>query len=390
VGAHITAIKAVDERTVVFELAKPSNLFLARLADVSCAPVIIHRDSWKADGSFDRPLGTGPYTFVEWRQGESVRLKRFEEYVPRSEPRDGYAGAKVAYAEEILVQVYSDRKAAFDALRKGTLDIVTDVQESERMWLEGTPGIAIHTTSTINFWNLLIQTRDPLLSDLRMRRAIAHAINLDYLAAVLTEGRQSANPSVVSQNSEFHSTVHDQGHEFNLQTSRELLRAAGYAGQPVEIQTNRDGYPEMYRLAMLIRSMLQAAGINAVLNIMPWDEQLNTHYRSGSFQLQAFGQGGRNHAALVYGKFIGSKDELARFQWDDPAIFALLNKAHEVTTPAEQQALFDELHLRMLEAVPTLALLNFEYHDAVRSALQGFHTTPFMRTTLWGVHPVAE
>ena len=258
------------------------------------------------------------------------------------------------------------------------------------MWLEGTPGISIHTTSTINFWNLLIQTRDPLLSDLRMRRAIAHAINLDYLAAVLTEGRQSANPSVISQNSEFHSAVHDQGHEFNLQTSRELLRAAGYAGQPVEIQTNRDGYPEMHRLAVLVRSMLQAAGINAVLNIMPWDEQLNTHYRSGSFQLQAFGQGGRNHAALVYGKFIGSKDELARFQWDDPDIFALLNKAHEVTTPAEQQALFDELHLRMLEAVPTLALLNFEYHDAVRSALQGFHTTPFMRTTLWGVHPAPE
>jgi hypothetical protein len=61
-----------------------------------------------------------------------------------------------------------------------------------------------------------------------------------------------------------------------------------------------------------------------------------------------------------------------------------------VATPAEQQALFDELHLRMLEAVPTLALLNFEYHDAVRSALQGFHTTPFMRTTLWGVHPAPE
>ncbi len=384
-GGHIQSIKALDEHTVEFVLHQPSNLFLPRMADVSCAPIVLHRESFTADGEWNHLIATGPYQLESWTPGDAVRLKRFDGYVPRSEPRDGYGGAKLALAETILLPIYADRQAAIQDLKDGKLDAVLDVQESERMWLEGTPGIDIHTTGTINFWNLLIQTRDPLLSDVRMRRAIVHAIDIEYLAAVLTEGRQTANPSVVSQNSKFHSAVHDQGHAFDLAKSRQLLSEAGYDGQPVEIQTNRDEYPEMYRIAVLVRSMLQAAGINAVLNVMPWKEQLDTHYRSGSFQLQAFGQGGRNHPALVYGKFIGPKDEMARFQWDDDEAHALVAKAQTAKSEQEQQAIYDELHTRMLQAAPTLVLLNFEYHDATRSNISGFHTTPFMRTTLWGV-----
>ena len=391
-GGHIRSIEAPNPHTVVFTLHERSNLFLARMADVSCAPVIIHRDSFAADGSWDRPIATGPYRFVSWSPGEAIVLERFDAYVPREDVRDGYAGAKHANARQIVMKIVPDRRTAFEMLEAGTVDIVPDVQEHERVWLEARPGIDIHTTSTINFWNLLLQSRDPLLADVRMRRAIALAIDLDYLAAVLTEGRQAANPSVLSRNSEFHSAIHDRGHPFDPARSRQLLAEIGYDGEPLEIQTNRDGYPEMYRIGVLVRSMLRAVGINAVLKVIPWQVQLDTHYRNGSFQLQAFGQGGRNHPALVYGKFIGPADALddpeqnyARLQWLDDDAFEWVNRAEVAPSREEQQAIYDRLHLRMLDQVPTMALLNFEYHDAVRSDLRGFHTTPFMRTTLWGI-----
>lgn len=390
VGGYVESVYAHDRRTVEFLLHEPSNLFLARMADVSCAPIIFHRKSFNTDGSWNRLIATGPYEIIQWDKRDRIVLKRFDGYVPRPEPRDGYSGAKLAYADEIVFDVFDDRQAAIAALKSGIVDMVPDIQESERVWLESVDGIDIHTTSTINFWNLLIQTSDPLLADIRMRRAIAHAIDLDYLAAVLTEGRQEANPSVISRNSLFHSDVHNRGHEFDLDRARGLLKEAGYRGEPVTIQTNRDGYPEMYRIGVLAQSMLRSAGINAILEIIPWQEQLDTHYRSGTFQLQAFGQGGRNDPALVYGKFIGPKDAMARFQWDDQEAFKLVEKAQSAPTNSAQQSIYDELHQRMLEDVPTLALLNFEYHDAVRSDLRGFHTTPFMRTTLWGVtRPIA-
>ncbi len=384
-GAHVTAIEATATDTVVFRLKEPSNLFLARMADVSCAPLIFHRDSLDSTTPWQTFVGSGPYQFVHWKKGEEILLRRFVDYVPSADKRDGYSGAKHAYANELVLRIMQDRSAQLAALRDGDIDIVLDVQAKEYGDLAVTDAIRLHTTSTINFWNLLLQTEDPLLSDIRIRRAMAHAIDVDYLAAVMTDGRQVSNASVISSNSEFYSESQRISHALDPAKSRKLLLEAGYDGQPVEIVANRDTFPEMAQIGVLVRSMLRAVGINAVLNIMPWDEQLNARYQTGKFQLQAFGQGGRNHPLLVFGKFIGPKAEKARFQWDDDEALATVRAAQRLQDPAELQSVLDDLHLRMLDEVPTLALFNFEYHDATRDNLQGFHTTPFMRTTLWGV-----
>ncbi|MGA8202941.1 MAG: ABC transporter substrate-binding protein [Woeseiaceae bacterium] len=384
-GAHVVAIEATTPATVTFRLAAPSALFLARMADVACPPLIFHRDSMKGDAPWSHFIGTGPYEFVRWDKGKEVVLRRFRDYVPRSEPRDGYAGAKIAYADEIRFEIIPQREAQIDALKQGNIDVVMDLGAEERTRLENVEGIQLRSTSTINFWNLLIQTSDPLLSDVRVRRAIAQAIDIDYIAAVLTDGRQSGNPSVISTNSEFYSAAQREGHPFDPSAARKLLREAGYDGRKIEILANRDEFPEMYRIAVIVRSMLRAVGMNAVLTVLPWKEQLDDRYRNGTFQLQSFGQGGRDHPLLVYGKFIGPKGEKARFQWDSDDAFQQLRVAQALTDRTALQHVFDDLHRQMLEEVPTLALFNFEYHDATRDDIRGFHTTPFMRTTFWGV-----
>lgn len=383
-GADVVGIEAPDDETVIFRIAEPSILFLPRLADVNCAPVIFHRDSLAADGSWRELIGTGPYAFVEWIKGEVVRLRRNEHHVPRQEPRDGYAGARIPHAQHIVLPIFSDRQASFEALRKGEIDAVLDLEERERVRLEDADDIRIQTVQTVSYWSVLIQTRDPLLADLRIRRAIAHAIDIDYIAEVLTEGRQSANPSVILRDSVHDTEVQRRGHRFDPALARQLLKEAGYEGQSIELQANRDGYPEMYRIGILVRSMLKAVGMNVVVKLMPWREQLDEHYQKGTFQLQGFGQGGRNHPILAYGKFIGPKDEKPRFQWDDGDAFATLERAQTAPDEATLQEILDRLHLAMLEQVPTLALLNFERHDAVRANVHGIETAPFMRTVLWG------
>lgn len=383
-GAHVLAIEAPDDRTVVFRLAEPSILFLPRMADVNCAPVIFHRDSIGADGSWQRLVGTGPYAFVEWIKGEVVRLERHDAYVARKEPRDGYAGERIAHAKHIVLPIYGDRGAALAALRQGAVDAVLDLDEGERAQFDSAGDIRILTTPTVSYWSLLIQTRDPVLADVRVRRAIAHAIDIDYIAEVLTDGRQGSNPSVILRNSTHDSDIQRKGHRFDLALARQLLKEAGYEGQAIELQTNRDEYPEMHRIGILVRSMLKAIGMNVEVKPIPWKEQLDIHYQQGTFQLQGFGQGGRNHPILAYGKFIGPKDEKPRFQWDDGAAFSMLEHAQRAPDEASLQVILDRIHLAMLEQVPTLALLNFERHDAVRANVHGIETTPFMRTVLWG------
>ena len=388
-GAEVVAVEAAGVDTIVFRLARPSNLFLARMADVttvgSCAPFIFHRDSIDESGAMREPIGTGPYRLAGRDDNGTIRLTRFDGYVPRTEPRDGYAGAREALVDQLLLRPFVNRTAMLDALVGGEVDIVLDVKAGELDALRQEHGLDLQTRSTINFWNLLIQTQDPLLSDRRIRRAIAHAIDTGRIASVMTAGRQLANPSPISRNSHFHTAAHDAGHDYDPGRARRLLQEAGYTGQAIELQTNDDAYPEMLRIAMLLREMLTAAGFNIVLKVMPWEEQLETHFRGGSFQLQSYGQSGRNHPVLVYGKFVGPKARMARFQWDDAEAFALVAAAQEAPGIEPQQRIFDELHARMLLDVPTIVLFNFEYHDAVRAGVCGFESTSFMRPLLWGV-----
>jgi peptide/nickel transport system substrate-binding protein len=384
-GGKVASVRAVNARTVEFVLEQPSALFLHRLADTSCSPMVFHRSSLEAEGKFGRLIGTGPFQFAEWRKGEHVRLTRFAGYVPGEGERDGYGGARVARVDALQFQIFPSRARAIEALRTGALDIVPEVSVDEYIAEDGRNGVrGLHRAET-SWFDLLIQTSDPLLSDVRVRRAIAHAIDRPLLAASVTRGRVPANPSVVPLGTAARTAAHDYALPFDPARSRALLAEAGYQGQPIELVTSRDTYPMLYDGAVHLRSMLRAAGLNVVLSVVPWTEHLETHYRKGLFQLSFFLFGGRNTPTLAYGKFIGSKASLPRFQWDDAAAFALVQAAEQAGSESEERRIYQELHRRMIDDSPTIALFADERFDLVREAVRGYEPTIFLRAALWGV-----
>ena len=88
-------MQAPDPRTVVYRLERPSSLFLATLARTDCGGTgIVHRDSVKPDGAWDKPIGTGPFMLTEWKRGEYIRLARYAGYANRDGKPDGYTGSK--------------------------------------------------------------------------------------------------------------------------------------------------------------------------------------------------------------------------------------------------------------------------------------------------------
>jgi peptide/nickel transport system substrate-binding protein len=383
-GVRVRDVRAVDRRTVEFRLEEPSSLFLHRLADTSCVPLVFHRASLGADGKLRALIGTGPFRMGEWRRGESVRVDRFEGYRPGAGKRDGYGGAREALVQAIEFVVVP-KSEWVPSLEAGTVHVLPDVEYAQYAAARDTKGVESIVTPLTSWYDLLIQTADPLLSDKRIRQAIAHAIDLDYVAAVVTQGRGRGNPSVIALGADFHTKAHDGRRPLDPARARELLREAGYKGAPLTLQTSRDAYPWLYDAAVVVHSMLRAVGLNVELQVIPWKQQLDTHYRGGSFQLNLFLFGGRNSPTLAYGKFIGPKATLARFQWDDAEAFALVQKAEDATTRETLQAAYDELHRRMVEDVPTLPLFNDERFDLIAAGVRGYEPTRFMRVPLWGV-----
>jgi peptide/nickel transport system substrate-binding protein len=77
-GESVTAPDAADRGD---EAQQAQRLFLDTLARTDCGMAgVLHKDSVKADGSFDKPIGTGPFKLGEWKRGEYVTLTAFEGY----------------------------------------------------------------------------------------------------------------------------------------------------------------------------------------------------------------------------------------------------------------------------------------------------------------------
>jgi len=355
--AQVTGVQAVDPLTVRFTLAAPAALFLASMARVDCGQSgIFHRDSLGADGAWAQPIGTGPYRLSEWRAGQFVDLERFDGYAALPGGLDGLAGNKAEGPERVRFLLIPDSSAARAALQAGDIDLIADMDDRDAAELSARPGMTLASAPTLGVSGLLMQTRDPVLADPRIRRAIAHALDLPAMAEALGGDWVSYNPSPIPQISGFHGAVQAQGYAHDPGAARALLAEAGYGGQEIVIVTNQR-YRSMYEMAVLAQAMMEAAGINARFEVMDWATQLD-RYTDGGYMMQAFAFSARYDAGLSFDMFAGDKDQQPRKVWDNPEALDLIRQALSTLDPAARQPLFDRLHELMIADVPAIWLYN--------------------------------
>jgi len=383
-GVKIEAVETPDASTVVVRINKPEALFLSNLAALHCgSTAILHKDSLNPDGSWKSPVATGPYRMGEWKRGEFIEIDAFREYSARPGKVDGYTGNKTPYADKVRWIVIKDDAAARAALVKGQIDILPGLSQSELADMGRQPDIVVKSSPTTGVYGVLIQTRDPVMSNVKLRRALAHALDLKPIAQVASGGTGTATPSVVPAVSPYHSSVHKQGYAPDLARVKQLLQEAGYKGEPLKMQTNRR-YPTMYDQAVMVQSMAKKAGINIELEVLDWATQLD-RYQKGNYQLQSFGYSGRVDPALSYEAMLGDKEKSPRKVWDNPQAIALNDEAMQVADNAKRQEIFDRMHRMMLEDTPMIVLMNPGDTNAMSKRIEGYQAWPLSRERLFGV-----
>lgn len=383
-GARIDSVSAPDARTVVFQLDRAQPMLLTQMAALNCgASAIMHRDSVNPDGSWKAPIGTGPYMLGEWRRGAFIELTAFRDYASRSEPRDGYTGAKIAYAEKVRWLIIKDDAARRAALLKGQIDLLPSMAIAELDAMRRQNTISINSSPTMQLNAILIQSHDALLANPALREALAYSLDVRGLTEVATGGTGSANSSLVPTASPYYSAVQKQGPGFDLARAKAMLAKAGYRGEPIKLVTNRR-YADMYDQAMMVQGMARRAGINIELEVLEWATQLD-RYQSGKYQLMSFSYTPRVDPFMTYDSVLGDRHKSKRKVWDDPAAIALLAQAGNTAQPQARQALFDQMHRLMLKDVPLIVLFNMADVNAVSKRLDGFAAWPLSRERLWGV-----
>ncbi|MEJ8473773.1 ABC transporter substrate-binding protein [Roseibium algae] len=382
-GAAVTSVEAPDDRTVVITLDKPNAMFLKYTAQSQCGGMaIMHPDSFDADGKWDHPVGTGPFVFGEWKRGQSLHLTKFADYVPLEGEIDGYAGRKEVLVDDINLVVTPDRATAVAALRSGDLDIVPFLSTSKASELSSDPAFKVQSAPHGGMITLLLQTADPVLSSPEMRLAIVKALDIPELVDVATHGLGVPNASLVPLGSIYHSKVQDERVSYAPDKVPALLKAAGYEGQELVIQTNRRN-PINENVAVIAQAMLQMAGINTRIEVLEWATQLD-RFRNGGFQMSAFNYSNRADPVLAYSAVVASKEDRGSAIWDDPKAIELVKEVLQTPDGDARQALFDQLHKLYLAQMPFVMLAN-NLDVSVSAAYVQNYTTWNGFARLWGV-----
>jgi peptide/nickel transport system substrate-binding protein len=213
-GIKVEKVEAPDTATVVMTLDRASALFLDSMARTDCGmTAILHKDSVKADGSWDKPIGTGPFKFGEWRRGEYVTVTRFDGYaaLPGDKP-DGLVGAKRTVLADAKFLVVPDASTVKAALASGAVDLAqildSDVPELSK---SKTVEVGLYPSATKH--TFLFQTRDPLLGNVKLRQAIATSIDVPQLVAAVSNGNGKPNNSAIAVTSAYYNLRPGEGPE---------------------------------------------------------------------------------------------------------------------------------------------------------------------------------
>jgi len=381
----VTGVAAPDADTVVFTLAAPSALFLASMARTDCGmTAILHPDSLKADGTWDKPVGTGPFVLEEWKPGEYVLLHRFDGYAARAEGgTDGYTGSKKPLVEQAKFIIIPDASAKKAALLAGDIDIMHNASVADAVELKANPNFTVSQAAGMDQNGILFQTRDALLGNVKLREAIAAALDLTQIVDAVTEGSATYNPSIVPIGSPYHGAAHDQGPAFDPARAKQLLDEAGYKGEKIVLIAS-DEYNSIYNNAVYVQAMLQAAGVNVELQVLEWGAHLDL-YSSGNYQMMTFSYSARLDPALNYEQVSGNKDKQPRKVWDNAAALELIGEAFVVNDKAERQAIFDRLHGMFLEDGAMLPMWNSISTAVMAKNVQGFQSWVADKPRLWNV-----
>ncbi len=245
----ISGISAPNDSTVIITLAEPLSVFITHLA----MPVASIVPDSTPDDFGERPVGTGPWRFVEWRHDDYIRFARNADYFG-GPPKAESLMARIIPEASTAVAEFESKAVDVLFVPEGETDRWRDDPERSRL-LQSAPGL--------RFLYVGINTRRGVLADFRVRQAINHAVDVATTLEELMGGRGHHAAGVIPPSLAGADSTR-QPYPYDPARAAELLRESGHPnGIDLELWHSQDA--TISRLAQTIQSYLAAAGIRTKL-----------------------------------------------------------------------------------------------------------------------------
>ncbi len=376
VMAHVDSVTAPDASTVVFKLKQPFEAFI-RAFSFGKMPIIPKHiyagTDYMNNPANDKPIGTGPFKFVEWKRGNYIKLVKNQDYYLKGKP----------YLNEVIYHVIPDAASRSVAYETGVVDVLPggsvenfDIPRLAGMENTCTTDKGWEYNSPLS-WLWLNNTVAPM-DNVKFRKAVMYALDRQFALDVLWNGYAKIATGPFSQRLPYYSEQKPL-YEHNPAKAKALLKEIGYKGKPLRLLPLPYG-ETWQRWAEAVKQNLEEVGIPVNIeatDVAGWNQR--TANRDYDIAFTYMYQNGdpaigveRNYRSTQIPK--GSPWTNVE-GYNNPEIDALFDKASVAFPASERQKVYDTLQAKLQEDVPVAWLLDLSFPTIYNCKLQNMVTT---------------
>lgn len=314
----IESVEAVDPQTVRVTLKAPDGNFPFKMAWGDAVMV----DPASVDQLATHPIGTGPFQFAQWVQGDRVTLTAY----------DGYWGQAPALRSATF-RFISDPTAAFAAMMSGDVQAFPNFPAPETLpQLEADPRFSVIVGTTEGETILAMNNARPPLDNLKVRQAIAHAIDRhEIIDGAMFGFGTPIGTHFAPHHPDYLDLTAQSAHD--PEKARALLAEAGVSDLTLRLALPPPTYAR--RGGEIVAAQLRDVGIQTQITNMEWAQWLESVFKGGDFDLTIV-----SHTEPLDIDIYARPDYY--FHYKNPDFAALMARLEFTVEPAQRSTLYKQ------------------------------------------------
>ncbi len=373
---HVSGLKAPDDETFIIELSQPDLPFLYVLA-MPFAYVVPREEIEKEASDFGRyPVGTGPFFLSDWRRGLILRFKRNPDFFNPD-------GIKL---DEIEIMVGGDATVHMMMFERGELDIASvtssGIPDPDFIRVMKNPNLRrlVATQSLNALFYLSMNTEMPPFDQVKVRKAVNHAIDRDRIIRLISDRGVVANGVLPPGMPGFN--AHLTGYDFNPDKARQLLLETGYKdGFKTELMIVAQNSTET-KIGQAVQQDLERVGITLELKPVTGATRIEAlgHRKTVPFGTFGWYQDYPDPSnfldVLLNGRRITDINSNNVSFYNNEKVNSLLEEAAFITDQNRRLSLYQEAEKIIVDDAPWVFLYHPNMYILRQSWLKGLKLNP--------------
>ena len=381
------SIDVVDDLTVRVVLTRPAaNLrsILVTKTFSMYSPAFVQQVGDNA--LLTRAAGTGPYMVSEFRSNENVAMRKNPNYWQKGLP----------YFDQLIYRVVPDNNARATTLEAGDVDMAVGLSVPDTQRLKTRRGFKVQEALGSQQYYITINNRKPPLNDVRVRKALNHAVDKEGIIKTVLLGTAKIATAVYI-NPTVDGYVHAGSYRYDPEMAKKLLEEAGWPvgpggirqrdGRPLTLEflTRKGGSPGDFEIGELVQGMLKAVGIDVRLQVLEsatFLQRVTVPPERATYDLVNLAVGTfTGDAEYTMLTFYHTNSAAPRYfnraYYSNPVVDALIEESQRpATTAGRNKIYYAQIIKQVYNDAPIIMLFDVTQSVALKDTIQGVYLEP--------------